>query len=89
MNFCNHCGSTVDLQIPEGNHLPRHVCGDCGVIHYQNPKMVAADGGGSASVYYLLTDNILSPCPEWVLNVSSPVHLSPIHSHSHGIGVQF
>jgi len=41
MNFCSHCGSSVDLQIPEGDHLPRHVCSDCGVIHYQNPKMVA------------------------------------------------
>ena len=41
MNFCSHCGSAVDLQIPEGDHLPRHICGDCGVIHYQNPKMVA------------------------------------------------
>ena len=40
MNFCSHCGSSVDLQIPEGDHLPRHVCRDCGAIHYQNPKMV-------------------------------------------------
>ena len=41
MNFCSHCGSSVDLQIPEGDHLPRHVCRDCGAIHYQNPKIVA------------------------------------------------
>jgi ADP-ribose pyrophosphatase YjhB (NUDIX family) len=41
MKFCNHCGSPVDLQIPEGDHLPRHVCNDCGLIHYQNPKIVA------------------------------------------------
>ena len=41
MNFCSHCGSAVDLQIPEGDHLPRHICGECGVIHYQNPKVVA------------------------------------------------
>ena len=41
MNFCSHCGSSVDLQIPEGDHLPRHICSDCGVIHYQNPKIVA------------------------------------------------
>jgi len=26
---------------------------------------------------------------DFCLFVSSPVHLSPIHSHSHGIGVQF
>jgi ADP-ribose pyrophosphatase YjhB (NUDIX family) len=40
MNFCSHCGSSVDFRIPEGDNLPRHVCGDCGAIHYQNPKMV-------------------------------------------------
>lgn len=40
MNFCSECGSTVVLRIPAGDHLPRHVCPDCGVIHYQNPKMV-------------------------------------------------
>jgi len=28
------------LRVPAGDHLPRHVCPDCGTIHYQNPKMV-------------------------------------------------
>jgi len=40
MNFCSECGSAVVLRIPAGDNLPRHVCPDCGVIHYQNPKMV-------------------------------------------------
>ncbi len=40
MNFCSECGSTVALRVPEGDHLPRHVCPGCGTIHYQNPKMV-------------------------------------------------
>ena len=40
MNFCSECGSTVMLRVPDGDHLPRHVCPDCGTIHYQNPKMV-------------------------------------------------
>ncbi|MBS1146715.1 MAG: hypothetical protein H6R08_891 [Proteobacteria bacterium] len=40
MNFCSECGSTVMLRVPAGDHLPRHVCPDCGTIHYQNPKMV-------------------------------------------------
>lgn len=40
MNFCSHCGSPVSLRIPEGDNLPRHVCGSCGAIHYQNPKVV-------------------------------------------------
>jgi ADP-ribose pyrophosphatase YjhB (NUDIX family) len=30
----------VDLSIPEGDHLPRHICSQCGEIHYQNPKVV-------------------------------------------------
>jgi len=30
----------VAVTIPDGDHLPRHVCGDCGTIHYQNPKLV-------------------------------------------------
>ena len=28
------------MQIPEGDNRPRHVCGSCGTIHYQNPKVV-------------------------------------------------
>ncbi len=27
--------------IPEGDSRDRHVCGDCGWIHYENPKIVA------------------------------------------------
>jgi len=40
MNYCSHCGQTVSLSIPPGDHLPRHVCQQCGMIHYQNPKIV-------------------------------------------------
>jgi len=40
MNFCSHCGARVALIIPPGDHFPRHVCGACGAIHYENPKMV-------------------------------------------------
>ena len=40
MNFCSHCGSTVVIRTPEGDHLPRHICATCGIVHYQNPKMV-------------------------------------------------
>jgi ADP-ribose pyrophosphatase YjhB (NUDIX family) len=31
----------VSLSVPEGDHLPRHVCTACGTVHYQNPKIVA------------------------------------------------
>jgi len=40
MNFCSNCGTRVTLKVPEGDHVPRHVCDNCGTIHYQNPKIV-------------------------------------------------
>jgi len=47
MNFCSNCGSRVVLKVPEGDFLPRHVCDNCGIIHYLNPKLVV----GSVPVY--------------------------------------
>ena len=40
MKFCSACGARVEQRVPPGDNLPRHVCTDCGVIHYENPKMV-------------------------------------------------
>jgi ADP-ribose pyrophosphatase YjhB (NUDIX family) len=41
MNFCSHCGSDrLVFRIPDGDALPRHVCAQCGTIHYLNPKVV-------------------------------------------------
>jgi ADP-ribose pyrophosphatase YjhB (NUDIX family) len=40
MKFCSVCGSGVALLVPEGDNLPRHVCRQCGEIHYLNPKVV-------------------------------------------------
>ncbi len=40
MNFCSHCGQSVVQKIPQGDTLPRDVCESCGMIHYQNPKVV-------------------------------------------------
>ena len=40
INFCSNCGSRVVLKVPEGDLLPRHVCENCGTIHYLNPKIV-------------------------------------------------
>ncbi|MBL8472879.1 MAG: NUDIX hydrolase [Rhodocyclaceae bacterium] len=40
MNFCSNCGHPVNLKVPAGDTLPRHVCGNCGSIHYQNPKII-------------------------------------------------
>ncbi|CAK0775299.1 ADP-ribose/FAD diphosphatase [Gammaproteobacteria bacterium] len=40
MKFCNQCGAPVELRIPPGEHLQRHVCTSCMTIHYQNPKLI-------------------------------------------------
>ena len=43
MKYCNVCGESVTLKIPQGDNRHRHVCADddCGTIHYLNPKIVA------------------------------------------------
>lgn len=40
MNFCSNCGHKIAVRIPNGDDKPRHVCDDCGTIHYKNPLMV-------------------------------------------------
>ena len=40
MNYCSNCGTAVVVRVPEGEHLPRHVCPACHMVHYQNPKIV-------------------------------------------------
>jgi ADP-ribose pyrophosphatase YjhB (NUDIX family) len=40
MKFCSQCGSKLETRIPEGDDRPRHICDDCGVIHYQNPRVI-------------------------------------------------
>jgi ADP-ribose pyrophosphatase YjhB (NUDIX family) len=40
MKYCSACGATVELRIPEDDNRARHICTACGIVHYQNPKMV-------------------------------------------------
>jgi ADP-ribose pyrophosphatase YjhB (NUDIX family) len=40
MKFCSGCGETVARRIPEGDDKERWVCASCGIVHYQNPKIV-------------------------------------------------
>jgi len=40
MNYCSNCGTAVVVRVPDGEHLPRHVCPSCHTVHYQNPKLV-------------------------------------------------
>ena len=41
MNYCNLCGKTVALMVPQGDNRPRYVCMSCNAIHYENPRIVA------------------------------------------------
>jgi ADP-ribose pyrophosphatase YjhB (NUDIX family) len=38
--YCSHCGTETTIRIPEGDHLPRQVCDACGIVHYQNPRII-------------------------------------------------
>lgn len=40
MKYCNNCGAPVSLHIPSGDNRERYVCARCGIIHYENPKVV-------------------------------------------------
>jgi ADP-ribose pyrophosphatase YjhB (NUDIX family) len=40
MKYCSHCGHSLKFNIPPGDDRARFVCGACGVIHYQNPRVV-------------------------------------------------
>jgi ADP-ribose pyrophosphatase YjhB (NUDIX family) len=40
IKFCNSCGAKVTYRVPEGDTLVRAVCDACGVIQYENPKVV-------------------------------------------------
>ena len=38
--FCRMCGTQMQMQIPKGESVWRHMCGNCGYIDYLNPKTV-------------------------------------------------
>lgn len=40
IRYCLLCGSVVSFTVPPGDNLPRHVCPNCGHIHYENPRLV-------------------------------------------------
>jgi ADP-ribose pyrophosphatase YjhB (NUDIX family) len=42
VKYCGLCGGGIVFGPVEGETLPRHVCGGCGEIFYQNPKIVVA-----------------------------------------------
>ena len=40
MKYCTACGGPLVMKVPEDEDRPRHCCSKCGLIHYQNPKIV-------------------------------------------------
>jgi ADP-ribose/FAD diphosphatase len=40
MAFCSQCGAKTERRVPNGEDRERDVCTSCGVIHYQNPRMI-------------------------------------------------
>ncbi len=41
MKFCSECAHPIHLETPEGDNRERCVCGQCGTIHYVNPRIIA------------------------------------------------
>lgn len=40
MKFCSNCAAPLARRVPPGDTLPRFVCDQCGIVHYQNPLLV-------------------------------------------------
>lgn len=40
ISFCPACGGPTEHRIPNREEKPRAICTVCGLVHYQNPKMV-------------------------------------------------
>ncbi|MBL4794321.1 MAG: NUDIX hydrolase [Pseudomonadales bacterium] len=41
MKYCSACGSDkIELRTPQGDNRQRHVCGNCDIIHYDNPRII-------------------------------------------------
>jgi ADP-ribose pyrophosphatase YjhB (NUDIX family) len=67
MKFCSRCGATVVQAIPSGDDRPRFVCRACGVVHYQNPRLVAGCIPESGD-RVLLCRRAIEPCyGKWTL----------------------
>ncbi len=40
MKFCSNCGNGITRGIPDDDNRERFICENCGMIHYQNPRLV-------------------------------------------------
>lgn len=41
MKYCCYCSAELIYDIPSNDNRHRYICNACGIIHYQNPKIVA------------------------------------------------
>lgn len=39
--FCPHCGHGVEKRLLKNGEPHRHVCGQCGTVHFHGPKLAA------------------------------------------------
>lgn len=59
LNFCSQCGyDHLIFKIPEGDNIERQVCGSCGFIFYENPKVVVGAVVTYQDKYLLCRRNI-------------------------------
>lgn len=58
MKFCSECAAPIAIKIPADDTRERHVCTQCGIVHYQNPKMVV----GSIPVWNIDGDTQILLC---------------------------
>ena len=61
MKYCSHCGAHVSRRIPVDDDRLRYTCDSCGMIHYENPKMVV----GTIPLFeseILLCRRAIEPC---------------------------
>lgn len=40
MKYCSSCGGDLELRVPSGDNRVRYACPSCGMVHYENPKLV-------------------------------------------------
>jgi ADP-ribose pyrophosphatase YjhB (NUDIX family) len=68
MNFCSNCGQTVTFKPPSGDDRSRYCCDYCGVIHYQNPRIVVGCIPEAGDNKILLCRRAIEPCfGKWTL----------------------
>ncbi len=67
MKYCTECGSDLSYRVPEGDDRPRFVCTKCGLVHYENPKIVV----GCIAIWdnrILFCKRAIEPCyGKWTL----------------------